>query len=190
MNKLLILLLFTFLISESSFAQKVVPINYCISKEATEIAKAINEYRAKLSLENLEISLCLSYVAYIHAQDLKHNPIEDKNCNMHSWSKQGDWKPFCFPADLSRTNSPWNKPKELTEYPSRGYELIFYDNHGATAKDAITEWLSTPKATEMIASTGNWSKFPWRTCGIAVYEEYAIIWFGSAQDPLKPRFCK
>src|ERR1035437_4272893 len=133
MKKNLLLFLFAcmFLPGFSQVPGKEIPVTYCISPMEYKLYKMINDYRRRYDLPAIPLSKSLSYVASTHVKDLFNNHPDQDPCNAHSWSDKGPWKPFCYPRDEKKNNTVWDKPKELTNYKGKGYELVYWENNEA-----------------------------------------------------------
>ncbi|MDP1623828.1 MAG: CAP domain-containing protein [Bacteroidales bacterium] len=160
-----------------------VPVNFCIDADEMELFLLINEYRQQYGLPPIPLSKSLCRVAVFHAKDLFLNHPEDSPCNFHSWSDKGFWTPFCYPKDESKKNSVWDKPRELTKYPSRAYEIVYWENHPLVRDTIIMVWKMEEYFNDFLLNKGRWQGKTWNAIGIAVYETYACAWFGEAPDP-------
>ena len=171
---LLRFILFIVLFSIStSFAQNVLLTDslqieqICITQDEQKLYDLLMEYRKKRKLPPIALSRSLTYVAKVHAMDLHYNrPFKGRKCNMHSWSKNGNWTSCCYTADHRRAKYMWNKPAELTNYQSEGYEIAFgygnrneYLEHGLiTPLNAIKGWKSSQGHNYMMINRGEWKK--------------------------------
>ncbi len=163
----------------------------CITADEQELFELLMEYRKKRKLPPIPLSRSLTYVAKIHAMDLHYNrPFRTRKCNMHSWSKSEAWTSCCYTADHRRAKYMWNKPSELTEYTSEGYEIAYgygnrndYLEHGLiTPENAIAGWKSSQGHNYMIINRGEWKQLEWNAVGVAIYKDFALIWFGVEKD--------
>ncbi|NJN66534.1 MAG: CAP domain-containing protein [Chloroflexaceae bacterium] len=160
----------------------------CLTAEETELARLINEHRHNHGLPDAPLSRSLSYVAQVHVRDLEdHRPHQatdesGQQCNMHSWSDQGNWTPVCYTPDHKNASGMWEKPGELTDYPGRGYENSYSHSLRATAEGAITGWKNSPAHNAVIIEEGIWAGKNWQAMGIGIYGKYAVVWFGEEPD--------
>ncbi|MEI7983726.1 MAG: hypothetical protein WCI71_18910 [Bacteroidota bacterium] len=122
----------------------------------------------------------------MHVKDLFLHHPDQGPCNFHSWSKHGNWKPFCYPRDEDKKNSVWDKPREITRYPARAYEIVYWENNPLEADTILWVWKSESYFNDFLTNSGKWSGVKWGAIGIAVYENYACAWFGEATDPEGP----
>lgn len=84
----------------------------------------------------------------------------------------------------------WNKPSELTDYTGEGYEIAFgygnrndYLEHGLiTAENAIEGWKSSQGHNYMMINRGEWKQLEWNAVGVAIYKDFALVWFGVEED--------
>jgi hypothetical protein len=125
----------------------------------------------------------LSYVASLHAKDLFVNHPDQGACNVHSWSAKGSWSPFCYPKDETKKNSVWDKPRELTRYPSRAYEIVYWENNPLIADTIMMVWETESYYNGFLLNSGKWAEKKWNAIGIAIFENYACAWFGEVNDP-------
>lgn len=160
-----------------------VPSDFCISQTDMRLYRMINDYRKRYGLPAVSLSRSLCYVAITHVKDLFINNPDKSPCNFHSWSDQGTWKPFCYPRDENKKNSVWDKPKELTRYPGKGYEIIYWENNPASIDSIMSFWKSESYFNGFLLNRGKWLDKKWKAIGIAIYENYASVWFGEAIDP-------
>jgi hypothetical protein len=169
---------------------KRVPVNFCISSSVMDLYQRINEYRRQNELPPIQISRSLCYVAALHVKDLALHHPDQGPCNFHSWSASGTWKPFCYPRDENKKNSVWDKPRELTPYPSKAYEIVYWQNTPLVTDTVMMVWQSEEYFNGFLLNSGKWSGKQWNAIGIAVGENYACAWFGDAADPEGPaRIC-
>ena len=162
---------------------KPVPVNFCIDANEMELYKSINEYRKRYDLPPIPLSKSLSYVAALHAKDLFLHHPDQGSCNFHSWSGRGFWTPFCYPRDENKKNSVWDKPREITKYPSRGHEIVYWENNPLVADTVLMVWIMEEYFNSFLLNTCKWQGTTWNAIGLAVYENYACAWFGEVPDP-------
>jgi len=163
-----------------------VPGSYRISTDEIKLYQMINDYRRKYDLPPIPLSACLCYVASSHVKDLFYNHPDQEPCNSHSWSDRGPWKAFCYPRDENKKNSVWDKPKELTQYKGKGYEIVYWENNPADIDSVIHFWKSIGYFNSFLLNTGKWQGQKWEALGVGIYENYACAWFGEVSDPLGP----
>jgi hypothetical protein len=160
-----------------------VPANFCISESEWKLYRMINEYRRQYDLPAIQLSKSLCFVAATHAKDLYLHHAENSPCNFHSWSDKGPWKPFCYPADENKKNSVWDKPRELSKYNNKGYEIVYWENSDVVIDSIINFWKSMEYFNSFLMNTGKWQGKTWNAIGISIYENYALAWFGEVPDP-------
>ncbi|MFH1121543.1 MAG: SPOR domain-containing protein [Bacteroidota bacterium] len=158
--------------------------DYCANSEEEALYNLINNYRRINRLPAIPFSRSLSYVARIHAIDLSLNRPDFGGCNPHSWSAKGNWKPCCYAHDKSREICMNEKPKEITGYKSKGWEMVYSAGEEARATDAFDLWKGLGLANDYLLNTGKWIK-PWKALGIGFYGDYACVWFGEGDDTEK-----
>jgi uncharacterized protein YkwD len=163
----------------------------CITAEEAKLAQLINEYRQSRGLSAVPISKSLSEVAQLHVRDLQNNrPHEATDsrgmeCNMHSWSNQGDWSPVCYTSDHEYAAGMWDKPREITDgaYTGNGYENSYGHSNQADATGAIESWKNSSGHNAVIIEEGIWEGKNWQAMGVGIYEGFAVLWFGEESDP-------
>ena len=128
------------------------------------------------------MSKSLCYVASTHVKDLFLYHSDKGLCNSHSWSANGYWKPFCYPKDENKKNSVWDKPKELTKYKGKGYEIVYWENSVVVIDSIIAFWKSVDYFNSFLMNTGKWNGKKWNAIGVSIYENYAAAWFGELPD--------
>lgn len=156
------------------------------SQSLTEEEKALYDlvmaYRKKAGLPAIPISKSLTKVAHMHANDLVKNNPATGECNLHSWSDQGDWTPCCYTSDHAQAQAMWDKPRELTSYKGNGFEISHVHTAGATPAGALKSWQNSSSHDDVIMNRGIWKKHKWQAIGIAIKNNYAMIWFGDYLD--------
>lgn len=160
-----------------------VPVNFCIGSKEMKLFQMINEYRSIFELPAIPLSKSLCYTASLHVKDLFLNHPDQGACNLHSWSDKGFWKPFCYPRDEDKKNSVWDKPKELTKYPSKGFEIVYWENETPDIDSILSVWKTETYFNDFLMNTGKWEGKNWNAIGLAVYENFACAWFGEVTDP-------
>ncbi len=185
MRFLFLILLFPFL--STDVEQKTEPSGFdakavCISKQEKELVKLINQYRKKHNLKAIPVSSSLSYVAQKHAKEL-NDKIKDLT---HSWVD-------CDYDGKNRKtyNCMWDMPKKLTGYPGKGYECGFAQwGQEFSAADILEGWQNSRGHDNVIINKATWKKMEWNAMGVAIYGNYATLWFGRIKDPKgSPKIC-
>jgi len=178
---LLILLVF---LSSAQFlaAQKPLPDNFCISAQEKVLFDKINQLLQEYSMKPLKLSASLSYVAKIHVDDLLNNKPDTSVCNLSSWSDKGNWTACCYNPYVLNQDCMWDKPKELTNYPFRGYEVAGYFEETFTADSVIDLWSREKEVINMLTAEGAYSKKNWVCMGIGMNKNYVSVWFGQRAD--------
>ncbi|HPS62000.1 MAG TPA: CAP domain-containing protein [Bacteroidales bacterium] len=177
------------LISVASPAQKPVkqgppvPPSFRIDSAVTFLYRKVNAYRSENQLPPVALSRSLCYVAMVHAKDLFLHHPDRGTCNFHSWSDKGSWTPFCYPADETKKNSVWDKPRELTRYPGKAYEIVYWENNPLVADTVFSVWRNEEYFNDFLLNQGKWLGRTWNAIGLAVFENYACAWFGELPDP-------
>lgn len=162
----------------------------CLNPEEQKLYALIMEYRQSKNLQDIPFSSKLTKVAQLHAKDLSENYDRDnKKCNIHSWSKKGNWKPCCYTADHKQASCMWSKPSEIAGYPGNGYEISYYSSKGATAQEGLSGWKVSHGHNSVILNEGTWKNVNWKAIGIGIYKEYGVVWFGEVADNEVPGNC-
>jgi hypothetical protein len=173
----------------SAYGQKFVkqggpvPISFCIKEPEMKLYRMVNGYRQQYNLPPIPLSRSLCYVASLHVKDLLLHHPDQGPCNFHSWSNQGPWKPFCYPRDENKNSSVWDKPRELTRYPAKAYEIVYWENSPVVIDTVISVWKTEAYFNSFLTNSGKWLGKQWSAIGIAIYENYACAWFGEVADP-------
>ncbi|MBN2638594.1 MAG: SPOR domain-containing protein [Bacteroidales bacterium] len=172
-------------------AQHKIPSGYCMTSEEEQVAEAINKIREVYHKKPLELSVSLSFVAHTHVNDLQVNHPDTSICNLSSWSDKGSWTPCCFNPYVVKQECMWDKPKELTTYRYRGYELASYFQDGMNVDSLVKFLQDADDALDMILTQNDWEKKSWICLGVGLSDNYASIWFGQRPDAEgKPKICK
>ncbi|MCX6235156.1 MAG: SPOR domain-containing protein [Bacteroidetes bacterium] len=158
------------------------PADFCITIAEDSLIKMINNYRQSNGLGALQPSKSLCYVAHVHARDLFHNKPCKVPCGFHSWSDQGRWTACCYSDKDPRYACMWNKPKELTGYKGKGYELAYWEKDVTGPSEPFTMWISHDISSDMLLNWGSWKARYWKVIGVAVYKDYVLVWFGEEND--------
>jgi len=164
--------------------------SYCPSAADTVLYKMIMKYRDSLDLDTISLSNSLCYVALSHTLDLKMFNPNKPPCNLHSWSNNGIWSSCCYTPDHLKASCMWGKPREMTSYRGDGFEIATYYSAGMTPKKALEAWQKSKGHNEVIVNKGIWKTMKWRAIGISIYDNYAVVWFGTERDPDNTARCK
>lgn len=173
-------ILFTSCFSLHSFAQN-------LSEEEQKLYDLVMEYRAEKGLPEIPLSPSLTIVAQTHVKDLMENDPTSDECNLHSWSSNGNWTPCCYTDDHAEAEKMWSKPSELTSYTGNGYEIASYywssnPIKQMTAEQALEQWKNSSGHNAVLINKSNWKDNNWQAIGIGIYGNYAAIWFGEEPD--------
>ncbi len=190
---IVLVILCSSMVSRGQMAEKTakpVPASFCISSMEYKLYNMVNAYRQRYDLPPIPFSKSLCFVASTHVNDLFSHHPDQGSCNAHSWSDQGSWKPFCYPRDENKKNSVWDKPKELTPYRGKGFEIVYWENNAVVIDSIIALWKSMDYFNSFLMNTGTWQEKKWNAIGIGIHENYACAWFGELQDPEgEPNIC-
>lgn len=155
----------------------------CLSAEEYKIYQLLNTYRKQYKLPPIPLSASMTIVAQAHAKDLQENQPAKGKCNLHSWSDKGTWKACCYTDDHAQAKGMWDKPRELSEYKGDGFEISYWQSDGANANSAIAGWKKSVPHNNMMINRDIWKKLTWNACGVGLYGNYAVVWFGREKDP-------
>jgi hypothetical protein len=163
----------------------------CISKEEGRLAEMINNLRKQNRLPEIALSTSLTVVAKLHVNDLQSNRPDTSICSTASWSNKGNWTPCCFTALAPNFECIWGKPKELTSYNFRGYEIVHYEEGIIQVDSMFALWLKTPAVLDMILGRNTHNDKRWAAIGLAVGENYVSVWLGQRADAAgRPKPCE
>lgn len=154
----------------------------CLTSEEKKLHDIINAYRKTKKLKPVPISSSLTQVAKLHAIDLMENYKKSDKCNPHSWSDKGNWTSCCYTNDHKQAACMWDKPKEIAGYESPGYEIVYWHSAAATADGALKGWQQSKSHNPVVINDGMWNQVEWNAIGVAIYEQYAVVWFGEMAD--------
>jgi hypothetical protein len=163
----------------------------CINQNELRLVSLINQFRVQNKLSEIPLSKSLSFVAKTHVYDLQVNRPDTSICNTASWSDKGKWSSCCFNNYVLKTECMWDKPKELTPYKFKGYEISYFEE-GIVNEDSLFRlWSTTGEVSDMLLSKGIHSDKKWLAIGAGISDNYACIWLGQRADPQgKPAICK
>jgi hypothetical protein len=164
--------------------------NFCISPAEEKLTQLINAFRRQNRLAEIQLSASLSFVAKTHVADLQLHRPDTSICNTSSWSNKGLWTPCCYQPYVPKNECMWDKPKELTPYTFRGYELSYYEE-GIIQVDSLWKlWRTTPEVVDLLLARGIHSDKTWAAFGVGISDNYASLWLGQRADPKgRPRIC-
>lgn len=186
----LITILFFLVMPFIILGQKTLPDDFCIDRMESTLFENINLLRIDYGMSELQLSASLSYVAELHVNDLQHNNPDTSICNLSSWSDKGDWTPCCYTKYLHNPDCMWDKPKQLTPYSYRGYELVTFFEEDFNTDSVINLWSDSKETLDMILTRDNYSNKKWICAGIGISDNYISLWFGQRRDKLKePDIC-
>ncbi|RLD80744.1 MAG: CAP domain-containing protein [Bacteroidetes bacterium] len=181
------ILILSLIINVSGSGKDTYAAQACITEQEYRLYELMNDYREEHGLPSIPLSPSLCYVAGAHVWDLNTNQPEGGRCNMHSWSGEGPWTKCCYTRDHKRSSCIWSKPSELTDYDGYGYEVAYYsswtaERHNDMAWAALEGWKSSPGHDRMIRNVYAWKRLQWKAMGVAIYGNYAVVWFGEEDD--------
>jgi hypothetical protein len=153
------------------------------SEAGTEIIDLINDYRLENDLPIVPISTSLCTVAQAHVEDLAENkPYEaGEECSLQSWSEAAPAEACCYLVDNSNPECMWEKPQEMTEYPTYGYESVAVGP--LSPLDAVEHFKNVEAHVDLILERASWINVDWMAIGAAYQDGHATLWFGADPDP-------
>ncbi len=156
----------------------------CISSDEKSLFTLINSYRKSKKLPKIDFSQALSEVARAHAQDLMdhYDLSQRETCNPHSWSEEGEWTGCCYDDQHKNPNCMWDKPAEITGYAGPGYEIVYWNSDYAGPEKALTAWKKSGAHNPVMINSGIWEQATWQAMGVAIVDQYAVVWFGEVPD--------
>jgi hypothetical protein len=163
-------------------AQHEIPEDFCINTAELSLYNLVNSYRKQNGLAEVPLSQNLCYVAKLHVNDLQYNRPDTANCNLHSWSSNGNWLECCYGNDKFNNSCMTSKPKELTSYPGKAYEIAFWESVDAMPAIVLDLWKTSSASNEMILNKSIWKDTHWKACGVGVLKGYAVLWLGPDED--------
>ena len=87
----------------------------------------------------------------------------------------------------------FDKPSELTDYKSEGYEMTFETKkeEKATPKEIFQKWKLSYGNHSVLTNKKGWKDKEWKVFGVGIYGKYGVIWLGTEEDPKpSPGVCK
>ncbi len=148
-----------------------------LSAEELRLYNLVTEYRTKKGLKKIPLSKSLTFVAQTHVLDLETNKPVTRKCNIHSWSRKGEWKPCCYTEDHNSAKCMWDKPKELTSYTANAYEIAAAATESIDPGKALSLWKESKHHNNVILNKSIWAKMEWKAIGIGIHGKYAVVWF-------------
>jgi hypothetical protein len=157
-----------------------------LTNEEKVLYDILMKYRKELGLPVIPLSESLTLVAQTHVKDLAENKPDLGNCNAHSWSSKGSWTACCYTPDHAQAEFMWSKPRELSSYKGKGYEIACGSNDccsdfNMTANYALDSWKKSSGHNAVIVNQGIWDE-SWNAIGIGLYKGFAVVWFGHERD--------
>lgn len=163
-------------------SQNQIPEDFCISGDELKLYNLINKYRKENKLPEIPLSEKLCYVAKLHVSDLNYNRPDTGQCNLHSWSDQGHWVECCYGRDKFNNSCMTSKPKELTTYPGKAYEIAFWESVDAIPEIVLDLWKSSSASDDLMLNRDIWKDKLWNAFGVGILKGYAVVWFGVEKD--------
>lgn len=165
-----------------TLGQKELPADFCITEEENKLFNLVNEYRKAMKLAPIPLSKSLSYIAKVHIQDLIRNKPDTNTCSFHSWSDKGEWTSCCYQKEKNDQKCMQLKPQELTNYPGKAYEIVYWESKDATPDFAFNQWREIIASRSVLINSEEWGKFSWNAIGVGIMGGFAVIWLGEEFD--------
>jgi len=186
--KAIVIICLTYIGSSGFYVITTPKVEAKLSAEELKLYELIMAYRKANRLPVIPLSVSLTYVAQQHCKDLATNHPDKNNCNAHSWSDKGSWSSCCYTPDHKQAKCMWNKPRELTNYKSDGFEIAcgssepVYKDYVMTAAYALESWKGSQHHNNVIINKDIWKDVKWKAIGIGIYKGFATVWFGEMTD--------
>jgi hypothetical protein len=159
----------------------------CLNAEEASLVQLVNAYRAQNGKPALPATRWLSTTGQYKVWDRIANHAVGGNCNSHSWSgaMPALWQAVCYTPDHAQAAQMWAKPRQisLNVYTGNGFENTADSGAPMTAAQALSQWQSSPAHRDVILNQGSWAGVTFRAMGVGIVGNYAVIWFGDANDP-------
>ncbi|MCD4730866.1 MAG: SPOR domain-containing protein [Bacteroidales bacterium] len=165
-----------------ALCQKKLPSGFCITEDESKLYSLVNEYRKAMNLSAIPLSKSLCYVAKAHLDDLIQNKPDTSTCSFHSWSNKGKWTSCCYQKEKNDQKCMQLKPQELTNYPGKAYEIVYWESKDATPDFAFNQWREIIASRSMLINSKEWEKFSWNAVGVGMMGSFAVVWFGEELD--------
>lgn len=163
-------------------ATKTIPVRYYIERNEIQLSEAINKFRVKKGLGELQLSPSLSYVAKTHLNDIRLHSKDQHGCNLNSWSDKGKWTSCCFNSKQKDLELMTTKPEEITGFRGKGYEIVIMAKKGVSTKNLADLWLAATTTEEFLLNAGQGSNRNWQSMGVSIYHGFASIWLSEMPD--------
>ncbi len=159
------------------------PANIAHFAADNSLSATINQYRIEQGLPPIPVSAALSKVARAHVLDLEQHHFSGE-CNLHSWSNQGDWSACCYTDDHARAQCMWDKPREISGglFTGNGFEIAAQYSGVMTTTGALAQWQDSPGHHNVILNKDVWKDLKWQSIGAAVSAHHAVVWFSPESD--------
>jgi uncharacterized protein YkwD len=158
---------------------------FSLTSDEQELAQNINAYREEQGLAPLSVSVSLTETARAHVEDSNaYSPEKvSTDCNLHSWSDNGNWTPVCYGASDDDGVKTRMKPSEITDgvYTGDGFENSYWHKEEATVEKAMNGWKNSESHNALMTGQNSWSTIT--TMGVAIEGNYAHVWYGREDDP-------
>lgn len=157
-----------------------------LSADESTLYEELMQARKHEGLPHIPLSASLTLVAQVHADDADANPdLFNASCNLHSWNTSSDWSGCCYTSDHAEKECMWDKPYEISNFPSAGYEIA-YRGQG-TPEQIVDAWLGSEGHRDVLLNRAGWADFPFESIGVGISEEregqrFAFVWFAVAPD--------
>ena len=166
---------------------------HCMTEDEEKLINMINRYRRSKGLSEPSPSKALQKVARLHALDSALYGVSyiTRECNGHSWSKNGNWEGCCYSPNHKNWKCMQEKPAELTSYKKRGYEIGALLGQNARPESMLSGWKRSPQHNAAIIESGAFKNSNWMSIGAGIVQGTAFVWFGKEADPGgKAKRCK
>lgn len=76
----------------------------------------------------------------------------------------------------------WNKPREIANFDTDGFEISGYGSAGLTPQQALDLWKTSTGHNAVIVNEGIWKSKSWQSIGIGMGARYIVVWFADVGD--------
>jgi hypothetical protein len=149
-----------------------------------QLCTAINNRRAMAGLPAIPLSSSVMLVGRYHVEDLTANGTGGGSCNLHSWSTGNPlWTGCCYTPDHAQAQCMWDKPAEIDNHASPGYEIAAFSSGSISPAQAVALWETSVPHRDVILNQGIWVNLTWNSLGCGIQGNYAVVWFTELADP-------
>lgn len=151
-----------------------------LTTDETILFNKLNDYRLSCGLKRLPLNDKLCTVAKLHATNVQENKKKLNKYNPHSWFKDKRWTEVLIQGEAK--SEVVTKATEITGYKSDAYEVIYYTSDVVVNPvKALSGWQHSIGHNNTILCKSVFKDFTWKSCGVAIVNGIACIWFGEVE---------